>query len=415
MAGRSSQRPAVVPTAAFFTCKRYMVRAALAFLLLISTAAQAEVCAFATFGLCHPNWPAEETIRGLDGCDEIHLSVLANSFAPLGTCPAFERLMRSPLGRKVRRFQLHVTNGPAQRGTAPRGGWEFIFDPRKPQEFSSYSRQWLSWFEQRLPKDTLKYVSPELESNRDQRTAKQMLDLAWAAGEGKWFAVHNPVDRLRGAAPIPATIYELHFQDAKLSAPCIWNNDGHEVKDSAPFSRFAHCEMELYWTHSFNGRIKDQPAPLPRARTAWPSRRDFARGRALQLAAQRPLPVVSRPEPRDVAGCKRVNTVGTRFDGERGFVWTQSDPSPNARVCGGKAVNGIVLLLPSTNRARRITAVQGGRTIEELCPAGRYTEDKTNRPLFRSTKYLNEWPAGLVLKADTGECWFLPTPNVRAD
>jgi hypothetical protein len=108
-------------------------------------------------------------------------------------------------------------------------------------------------------------ISPSLESNLDQESAKVLLDLTRKYYAPRCKLVSNPVNNNKfGTKPIPDTIHELHGNKPKLKAPCIANLDGIDIALSSRKSfhklgaiteqeakkylkNYSHCEAAFLW------------------------------------------------------------------------------------------------------------------------------------------------------------------------
>jgi hypothetical protein len=108
-------------------------------------------------------------------------------------------------------------------------------------------------------------ISPSLESNLDQESAKILLNLTKKYYGSRCKLAWNPVGNNKfGTKPIPDTIHELHGNQPKLKAPCIANLDGKDITLSSRKSfhklgaittndakkylkNYSHCEAAFIW------------------------------------------------------------------------------------------------------------------------------------------------------------------------
>ncbi len=108
-------------------------------------------------------------------------------------------------------------------------------------------------------------ISPSLESNLDQESAKVLLDITRKYYSPRCKLVWNPVGNNKfGIKPIPETIHELHGSKPKLKAPCIANLDGKDIsltsrksfhklgsitkKEAKKYLKnYSHCEAAFLW------------------------------------------------------------------------------------------------------------------------------------------------------------------------
>lgn len=253
--------------------------------------------------------------------------------------------------------------------------------------------------------------------------------------QGRCEFVWNPQGGNPGKPVVPAVISEGHGDKPKLSPRCIANPDGTTIDDSS-YPRYLYnygikCEFACAWGPNMNCRSSDGATNQdPRSRTCKDTK-DFKKA-AIAMKKARGLQPVQPVDPKDpmknwtdeqktsAKGCKSF--LKPNDGAKKGFILKTADGAPANR-------RGGTILLPEKikelkNKEGKKTVIQvlhKGKKIDTYNNSGRYTEDKSNRLLFRNGgtggmggKLPSIYPQRVVIKYGDS-CWVVEDPTVRVD
>lgn len=341
----------------------------------------------------------------------LRAAVLWNTFGTNTAC--YNRMVGMPNFQEV---EIHLTNGPCQRNRRC-GKYEFVFDPRNPAAFSAYAEDaYRKLIPQLRPEDKC-LVSPELEGNQPANVREQMMHLTYSAFKGRCFVVDNP---LKGPyRALPGTYFEQHGARPQLNAPCVYNNDGTELKPAAVKQTiwdYAQCEMAAYWVAKDNCNVGSRFID-PRARPT----RNCLNGNDARIVVDALLPAFeARPVPgppaldiRDIEGCGPKQQLPAS-DGPGNFVFKESE----TKLAADRKSKAAVVLFPTAfrdpARFRKVYMMNKGRVIDNFYWAYYRTEDGSKRQTWVSHLSPMQIPFYSVLRADS-LCWIITNPKVRND
>lgn len=384
----------------------------------------------AIYGALGKNFPCDYLMRGFQGAKTLNLSVLWNTFGKDFSC--LNTWAEDP---RPKFLQIHLLNEVCQRNNRC-GKYEFLseipvgnFGKMLSQDnislrlfFPSYLSPLAIWLENHPNVEC--NISPSLESNLDKKNFNKLLDIVKESLPKRCSFTWNPVNNNKfGNGPLKnkTIFHELHGHSRPPQAPCISNLDGVDIslKHRASFlpeslsyleipaylAGTAHCRATFLWVAEFNG-ISPGPFIDPRERSQWPSEAIMIEINGLLLkgmaAKAKSPPIWTQDDDKSLLGCNRV--INPRDGAKRGFLWKQSDVP----------VYGAVALLPQKDRFKKVEILKAGKIVEKLSYAYQYTEDKSNRQVWRAKKKAAKFPFNVVLKADSS-CYKITNPRSRID
>ena len=118
-----------------------------------------------------------------------------------------------------------------------------------------------------LRKDIKCFISPGLESNLNEKAAKNLISITREFFGNRCELVWNPVGNNKFNSKIENTYHEVHGPKVKLEKPCIANLDGVDIKlkdtevlrnhikseDLKSYlDKYKHCEAAFLWSHPDN-------------------------------------------------------------------------------------------------------------------------------------------------------------------
>ena len=378
----------------------------------------------APYGIQHKSWPCKASIK-LFGDEPIRISYLHNTFKtrkkPNSCIKKFIKTGRLEF------IEVALINDVCTRwGTC--GKYEFLYGMSVKQvrnalknenkkflkRMKRYSKPVADFLKTSLDPGTECFINPFLETNVSRDEGKVFLETLGPLFEPRCKLVWNPVgNNPNGKWKIPGYHHELHGSKESMSAPCIANLDGEDIKfvggpkplknhideSEIPFyfQKYKHCEAAMLWTRSMNG-ISLSGFIDPRERTEWPSKSELNKlGKYIRQDFTAPPPPGKPPK-----GCKQKLA-----DGAGGNLWKQSDHHP-----------GAVLLLHQKyqTRFKTVKVLRGKKVIDKLKFTGWANPvNGKNRQHWRSNKSLSEFPQRQAkIKADK-KCFFMGNARRRID
>lgn len=222
--------------------------------------AEKKVCGYDYLGILHKDWPCEESIARLDGCDEIQLGYLATTFGNNRQC-----LDRFLADERLSALRLHSISGPCVSNkrcdtNEPLYGldWDDVGEIQKRTKEAM--RKEIAQI--RVGNEML-YLSPILEH---RLSIEDFESVGRAAQEicPRCIVVDNPVIA-RQSRFLP----EFHGIQAPLQTPYGYSIDGYlgmsdELLESNNIAAYA-----LDWDISFNGLCLTEPWVFPLDRRCW--------------------------------------------------------------------------------------------------------------------------------------------------
>jgi hypothetical protein len=394
--------------------------------ILVASSARA-IQAPSPYFLSHPKWRCEEMLREYRRIPQLALPIILDTPGKDYSC--LDRVLQLP---NLVAVELHVINETCfpERG-------------RRCQKHEvPYGYSVKSWTEKIRKRDSglvrriqgaaaraaaiaakarpsvQVFVSPLLESNLGTAEGKIVIDIFRPYFTRPVTFVWNPV---RDVGRIEGTHYELHGYNPRLSAPCIYNNDGAFYEPvQAPYylGKYSQCAIAAYWTLGDNCNDKrysktDGFVEVPK-RVGCNRAREFRQIVDNIIKVTGPAPSANA-NPSDLRGCRAIRKVP---DGEkRGFIWKQMEPAEGGRSCGGRPSNGAVVLVPFGDSSKKLEAWKDGKRVESFCFAGDYAHDQRGRQrkLYRTNRNVPDFPAGTVLKTDKNICFVVKNPAERID
>jgi hypothetical protein len=211
------------------------------FFLLTTSSAKASD-GLALLALQNKNWNCDALIASLDNVDEFRFSFLFNSFGADLDC--YKRLVEN---EKTKHVHVYLSNGTCNRLDRKCGNYEYKYGRsvnRDKREIRRAYRQIVTG----LRADTTCSVAFELESERTKQKRIQILKSVSSTFSPRCEVIDNPLRSANGR--IGRYPLEQHGSGVKLSAPCIWSNDG-EIFDIKTAREYAMCDRYL-WSPAFN-------------------------------------------------------------------------------------------------------------------------------------------------------------------
>lgn len=396
--------------------------------LLIGTTVHADN-AVGLYAIQSEKWPTKRVHETLfRDVPELRVSFLYHTFGT--SYDGLKRLFADP---RLKAFEVHLINEVCIRNRRC-GPYEFGHG----YDVNSYERAWKG-NDAKMRVKFLQYVkslqdflasnrtaarcylSPGLESNLSPQAGKKLLDFAkgvFPDCEIVW----NPVQK----TTVPGYITEWHGSDPGLKPPCISNLDGEDIDfrerrsfaaNKLPVSevprylaKYKACELTNLWISEFN-LIQEGGFIDPRARTVGP---DEAVLTLLNAELKKETPNFNREKwtaehAKSEGQCQKTRKAE---DGvKRDFVWKESDTKTNAK---GEKV--MIALFPRDmkKRFKDVSVLHNGKVLERMSYVYQYTEDGSNRQVWRSNRTGKDYPSNVVLQAD-GVCFRLRRPQFRID
>ncbi len=384
----------------------------------------------AAYGALNEGFPCDYLMRGFKDLPTLNLSILWNTFGKDFSC-----LNTWASDTRPKFLQIHLVNEVCQRNNRC-GKYELLNDV-SPDDFSrmlsednfslrvllpSYFSEITAWLESHPSVEC--NISPSLESNLSKKNFNKLLDMMKGRFPARCSITWNPVNNNKfGNGPLKSQniLHELHGPSHFPQAPCIANLDGVDIslKTRESFlvenisylevptylSGTSHCKAVFLWIAEFNG-IAPGPFIDPRKRTNWPSEAIMIelndllkRGEAKKAIS---IPAWDQEDDKSLLGCSKL--ISPKDGEKKGFLWKQSDvPS-----------YGAVALFPQKDRFKKVEVFKAGKLIEKLSYAYQYTEDKSNRQVWRAKRKAKNFPFNVVLKTDS-VCYKLKNPQIRVD
>lgn len=392
--------------------------------LVFAAVTKADEPGIGAYAAMHPQWPCKRLMAGFDGSKDLNLSVLYNTFGTSWNC-----LDRWAADSRPKKLEVHLINEVCQRN-ARCGSYEFLYGmsvdqyksriesatPKLLERITNYAAPVSQWFANH--EDVACYVSPGLESNLSKKGFKILAEHLKPLFPERCKFVWSPVGHSAYSTAIPDYVHELHGDGPSLKPPCIANLDGVDINmisrpailsqfiqhTEVPRYRAAYssCDSTFLWIAEFNG-IGRGAFIDPRKRTNFPSDKVMSEiKKFITDAPPKPVPPWTAEDDLSKQGCARFAPIQDGY--KKGVLWKQSDVD----------IYGAVALLPRKEQFKSVTVVKKGKVIEVMKFAYRYTEDGSNRQVWRSNRKAEDYPYNVVLKADK-LCYIIENPKVRND
>ena len=354
------------------------------------------------YALTHPDWPCKASMKALDNQAILSISYLSNTFGNDRNC--LKKILADPRPKQIE-VQLFNQVCVRNRRCFP---YEHLFG------------------------ETLDTLRAKLK-NKDKQLLKKIRNVA--AAECGFFApymgpnltllvggflehdmgpLHSVVlDAIRPVCPgallvdgpmVPskkspsADYYEAHGEKPYIKGPTLVNLDGTDafsIDMGAYLDRTQKAKINHLWIYEFNANCRGSKDFIdPRKRTCFPSPEDF-KGITKLLRGG------SADSTPDDPSCR--SWLQPRDGAKKGFLWKQSDTHPQA-----------VTLLPQPGRFKDVYITRKGKRIDSLKYFYQYSEDNSNRQVWRATRSAASFPFDVVLHADD-VCYLLDTPQGRID
>jgi len=218
------------------------------------------VCGYDYLGILSKDWPCDESIARLDGCEEIQIGYLANTFGNNRQC-----LDRFLADNRLTALRLHASNGPC------------VSNQRCASNEPLYGLDWNDADEiQRRTKEAMRreiaqirvgnemlYLSPILEH---RLSIDGFEPIGRAAQEicPRCIIVDNPVIA-RQSRFLP----EFHAPQVALQTPYGYSIDGYIGMSDEFLEQNNIAAYALDWDVSFNGLCLTEPWVFPLERRCW--------------------------------------------------------------------------------------------------------------------------------------------------
>jgi hypothetical protein len=398
---------------------------------------------YAPFNLTSPKFNCDGFIESLSPLTEIHIAFLYNTFGNNFSC-----LNRLLADSRLKTLEVNLINEPGHRNNRL-GSYEFLYDVGSvstynkklvsrsaslKQKYINYVKPLQDVLSQNLQTHTSLLINPGLESNLSARAGRVLIEWTRPLFPDARI-VWNPYRvSLTTRKIVGADLIEGHGQFPSLTAPCVYNMDGTDVKyknrpalgEGSGTKNYYHsgsplfqqlekygnrCEIALVWTQEGNGLSYKEGFKDPRKRNNFIKTDMYKQIMRDVIAVHRRgkiAPITDTYTTEDNAIVNTCSVVSTNFeDGQKSGRLLKQSEFPD---------RGGVMLLPKEFRSvRTAVIVKGETTVDEYRNTGPYHD---GRPLFRSSISPTKYPFNTYLVFDTGStryCYKLPNPRIRLD
>lgn len=296
-------------------------------------------------------------------------------------------------------YRMHLVNGPCARNH------NCAANEPKPTDYRTITARARIYEKLALKYPNVPcYLSGVLEHDLPQAQALKVMEAVKSGAPHCTF-----VQSIFTGYVIPGELTERHGNTSKAD---FVSNDGASIFDANLSSyRGNGSKVVLGWDYSFNGNVKGGKFIPPLNRTQFANA--FTVNKVLDMIMSGSAPSVAWTV-KDNVSLKGCDAVLDSSDGDKkGFLSKESD------VYHQYAWTILLPSLPNNSNYTQFQVLKAGKSLYRWSSPYLYTEDKSNRPVWRADHSPEKAPMNVVVKAkDTKgkfQCWKINDPTQRVD